>query len=130
VTRVWLIRHGASTAARASAIGATDPPLSDEGHAQAHLVAALMKGRPLMRVLSSDRERALETARIVAALHRLPVEATDALRELDFGAWEGRSLGDLWSEEPEAARAWDMDIRRTPASFGESVLGFAASFRP
>ncbi len=75
-----------------------------------------------MRVLSSDRERALETARIVAALHGLPVEATDALRELDFGAWEGRSLGDLWSEEPEAARAWDTDIRRTPASFGESVL--------
>jgi broad specificity phosphatase PhoE len=122
VTSVWLIRHGASTAARVFAIGATDPPLSDEGHAQAHRVAALMKGRPLVRILSSDRERALDTARMVAAPHGLPVEATDALRELDFGAWEGRSLGDLWSEEPAAAREWETDIRRTPASFGESVL--------
>lgn len=82
----------------------------------------MMRARPLMRMLSSDRERALDTARIVAAPHGLPVESTNALRELDFGAWEGRSLGDLWSEEPAAARAWETDIRRTPASFGESVL--------
>lgn len=122
MTRVWLIRHRASTAKRASAIGATDPPLSDEGRAQARQVAALIRGRPLVRMLSSDRERALATARILAAPHGLPVESTDTLRELDFGAWEGRSLGDLWSEEPAAARAWETDIRMTPASFGESVL--------
>jgi len=113
--RVWLIRHGVS------AVGATDPPLSEAGRVQAHQVAAAIRGRPLVRIISSDRRRALETAQIVAAPHGLVVEPTDLLRELDFGAWEGRSLADLWSEEPAAASAWEADIRATPPSFGESV---------
>jgi len=121
VTRVWLIRHGESMRAEGTAISVTDPPLTDQGLADAHILAATMAARPLVRVLSSDRERALATARVVAEPHRLQVESSAALREIDFGAWEGRSLADLWSEEPEAAKAWELDIRSTPASFGESL---------
>jgi broad specificity phosphatase PhoE len=115
VIRVWLIRHGAS------AVGVTDPPLSEEGRVQADEVATALRGRPLVRVISSDRRRALETAQMVAAPHGLAVEPTGLLRELDFGAWEGRSLADLWSEEPAAASACEADLRATPASFGETV---------
>lgn len=121
MTRVWLIRHAASTAVPGSAIGVTDPPLSGVGVDQARRLASAMSGRPLVRILSSDRHRALATARILSLPHGLAVEATAALREIDFGLWEGRSLGDLWTEEPSAARAWDEDIRATPPSFGESV---------
>jgi broad specificity phosphatase PhoE len=103
------------------AVGAGDPPLNDRGRVQAKRLAATMARRPLVRILSSDRQRALATARIVAAPHGVAVEATAALREIDFGAWEGRFLGDLWSEEPLAARAWEDDIRLTPSSFGESL---------
>lgn len=112
---MWLIRHGVAN------VAATDPPLSEEGRVQADQVAAALHGRPLVRVISSDRRRALETAQIVAAPHGLVVEQTDLLRELDFGAWEGRPLADLWLEEPAAAAAWEADLRATPASFGESV---------
>jgi broad specificity phosphatase PhoE len=122
---------------KGTAIGVTDPPLSDQGLADARVLAATMAARPLVRVLSSDRLRALLTARIVAQPHRLDVESSAALREIDFGAWEGRSLADLWSEEPEAAKAWELDIRSTPASFGESlndlegrVAMFWAGLRP
>jgi broad specificity phosphatase PhoE len=135
--RVWLIRHGASSAPPGLAVGSGDPPLSDVGREQSLQLAASMADRPLTRVLSSDRRRALSTARLVAAPHGLDVEATAALREIDFGAWEGRALGDLWSEEPESARAWESDIRLTPPSFGESldalqmrVVSFWDSFRP
>ena len=121
MTQVWLIRHGASTAPAGLAIGATNPPLSELGMVQARSVAALLADRPLVRVVSSDMERALATASIVAAPHRLAVEPTNALREIDFGSWEGRSLGDLWSDEPAAARAWEGDLAMTPSSFGESV---------
>jgi alpha-ribazole phosphatase/probable phosphoglycerate mutase len=72
-------------------------------------------------MVSSDRRRALDTAGIVAEPHGLVVEPSAALREIDFGAWEGRSLSDLWAEEPQAAEAWTDDIRRTPPSFGESL---------
>jgi broad specificity phosphatase PhoE len=78
-------------------------------------------GRPLTRVLSSDLKRALATADAIATPHRLVVESTPALREIDFGAWEGRSLADLWSEDPNAAKAWEDDIRSTPSTFGENL---------
>src|SRR2546428_187747 len=84
VIRVWLIRHGASTAPPTSAIGATDPALSKEGRTQADQVAGLLQDRPLVRVVSSDRRRALATARVVAAPHGLPVQPEAALRELDL----------------------------------------------
>jgi broad specificity phosphatase PhoE len=122
VNRVWLIRHGATTAPPGVAIGATDPPLSDEGYRQAGRLATELGGIPLTRVLSSDLKRALATADAIATPHRLAVEATPALREIDFGAWEGRSLGDLWSEDPDAAKAWEDDIRSTPSSFGENLV--------
>lgn len=121
MSRVWLIRHAASTALPGLAVGATDPVLSDHGREQARSLAAAMASRPLVRILSSDRRRALDTATIVADTHGLVVEATEALREIDFGAWEGRPLADLWSEDPEAAEAWTDDIRLTPPSFGESL---------
>jgi alpha-ribazole phosphatase len=121
VTRVWLVRHGTTTAPPGAAIGATDLPLSDEGLAQAGRVAADLARRPLARVLSSDLKRALSTADVIAARHNLVVEPTPALREIDFGAWEGRSLADLWSEEPGVAKAWEEDIRSTPPTFGEDL---------
>jgi broad specificity phosphatase PhoE len=121
VTSVWLIRHAESTRAPGTAIGVTDPPLSDQGVAQARVLAATLAPRPLVRVVSSDRQRALATARIVAQPHHLEVESSAALREIDFGVWEGRSLADLWAEEPDAAKAWEQDIRSTPPSFGESL---------
>ena len=137
MSRVWLVRHAASTALPALAVGATDPPLSDHGREQAQRLAEEMATRPLVRILSSDRQRALDTARIVAAPHRLAVEPTSALREIDFGAWEGRLLADLWIEEPAAAEEWTADIRHTPLSFGESlddlqrrVAAFWASLLP
>jgi broad specificity phosphatase PhoE len=103
------------------AIGASDPPLSDLGRAQARTLAAELAARPLVRVISSDLRRAVETATVIAAPHHLVVEPTAALREIDFGEWEGRDLSDLWSENPAAARSWEQDVRHTPDAFGENV---------
>ena len=121
MTRLWLIRHGASTAPPGLAIGASDPPLSALGRAQARSVAAALAARPLVRVISSDLRRAAETATAIAARHALAIETSAALREIDFGSWEGRDLGDLWLEDAAAARAWEQDYRQAPRTFGESV---------
>jgi 2,3-bisphosphoglycerate-dependent phosphoglycerate mutase len=121
VTRVWLVRHGATTAPPGVAIGATDPPLSAAGREQARRLAAELAEMPLVRVLSSDLQRAFATAEAIATPHHVVVEPSAALREIDFGAWEGRSLADLWAEEPRVARAWADDIRSTPPTFGEQL---------
>jgi broad specificity phosphatase PhoE len=123
---VWLIRHGATTAPSGIAAGATDRPLSSQGLAQARALGDRLAGRPLTRLFASDLARAVQTAAEIARRHDLRIEITPALREIDFGSWEGRSLTELWSEEPTAAAAWEADMRSTPATFGESFADLEA----
>lgn len=123
---LWLVRHGAADWPDGAALGWSDPPLTPAGEAQARAAARRLAERPLVAVHASDLRRARETAELVAAPHGLPVLAARALRELDFGPWEGRLLADLWREHPNDARAWEADIRRTPPQFGESVAELEA----
>ena len=117
--RLWLIRHAASDAPAGVAIGVSDPPLSSIGLAQVAQLVERMRDVPLGAVWSSDSSRARDTAAAIASSHGLSVLVTPALREIDFGSWEGRFLSDLWQEDPEAAGAWESDLRQTPAGFGE-----------
>jgi probable phosphoglycerate mutase len=70
-------------------------------------------------IYSSPLERALETARPIAAAQRKEVISHDGLLEVDYGSWSGRSLKSL-----NRLRLWRVVIR-TPsrARFpeGESI---------
>jgi broad specificity phosphatase PhoE len=118
---VWLVRHGDAGWPPGAALGWSDPPLTARGRAQAAAVGRRLAGRPLAAVHSSDLRRARATAEAVAAPHGLRVLVSEDLRELGFGAWEGRLLSDLWRELPEEARRWEADLRRSPPQFAESV---------
>jgi broad specificity phosphatase PhoE len=124
--KVWLLRHGETLAPPELAIGWTDVELAAEGRRQAEALGEQLASRPLRGVYCSDLRRARETAELVARPHRLPTQATADLREVDFGLWEGRRLADLWLENAEEARAWEQDMRRLPASFGETFQSLEA----
>ena len=128
MTRWWWVRH-APTHARA-AVGRTDAPadLSD-GAALARLAAAL----PFAPVVSSDLSRARATAdRLTGARPRLP--DAPALRELDFGDWEGLSFDAARARDPAAYAAFWADPGPARAPGGEGfddlrarVAGFVAA---
>jgi broad specificity phosphatase PhoE len=99
LNELWLVRHGAtewSTTGRHT--GRTDVPLTPEGEAQARALGALLDGRPFALVLSSPLQRALETCRLAGYGDK--VEATDDLREWDYGDYEGRTTTDIRTERP------------------------------
>ena len=123
---LWLVRHGQSAAPAGVAVGASDPPLSAAGLAQAQATAADLATQPLTAVYSSDRRRAISTAAVIAGVQGLDVAVDARLNELDFGAWEGRDLAELWQLEPAAAAAWERDLARTPPSFGENLAQLQA----
>jgi alpha-ribazole phosphatase len=123
---IWLVRHGATIAPTGVAVGWSDPPLSDVGRDQAAALAAELSGRRPASIFSSDKVRAIATAEAIAAVHGLRVAVDRRLREIDFGVWDGRHLRDLWSEAPEAAAAWERDLRVTPSAFGESMQDLEA----
>ena len=126
---VSLARHGETVAAAGVAIGWTDVGLSPLGRDQARELAARLAAVPLDVVFTSDLVRCRDTAAAIAAGRGIPVVATPDLRELNFGRWEGRCLEELWVESVDEAAAWESDIRRLPASFGETFDQFEARLR-
>jgi glucosyl-3-phosphoglycerate phosphatase len=117
--RLILVRHGQSTYnAQARLQGQCDPPLSDAGRAEAELLKPALARFDDDRVVTSDLQRASETA----ALLGYPRARTDArFREIDVGEWEGRSLSDF---PAGTETAWRGGPLRAPD--GESWEAFQA----
>ena len=102
-TTILLARHGETDwNAERRVQGKTDRPLNDTGRAQARALERELAGVRLVAVYSSDLSRALETARIVAGAHGLPVTPVPELRERDFGTWEGLTDAEILERFPEA----------------------------
>jgi broad specificity phosphatase PhoE len=102
--RLWLVRHGATDWSDAGRLnGWTDVPLNERGRAQATWLAGQLKGREFAGVWSSDLARAEETARLVLGQ---PVPDR-RLRELDFGALEGRRWEEISAEVQRALITFD-----------------------
>jgi broad specificity phosphatase PhoE len=102
-TTILLVRHGETDwNAQRRVQGKTDRPLNDTGREQARALADQLAGVRLAAVYSSDLSRALETARIVADAHGLPVTSVPELRERDFGTWEGLTDEEILERFPEA----------------------------
>jgi 2,3-bisphosphoglycerate-dependent phosphoglycerate mutase len=93
-TSVLLVRHGESAAvvdgvAPPSHDGQDDPPLADEGHAQAARLADRLAGERIDAIYVSPLQRTQQTARPLAALRGLEPVVVPDLREVFLGDWEG-----------------------------------------
>ena len=101
-TNVLLIRHGQSKGNAERRFGGhTATPLSSRGHKQAELTARTLKSESLTAIYSSDLARAIETARPLSHLTRLPIQGTTAFRERSVGVMEGLTFEDAAQKHPE-----------------------------
>lgn len=110
MTTLLLIRHATNDMVGKRLAGwLPGVHLNEEGKQQAAALAERLAGVPLHAVYSSPLERALETARAIAAPRGLPVHVRDELGEVRYGAWEGRSL-----EELKKTDLWPL-VQRFPS---------------
>lgn len=108
-TTILLVRHGETDWNADGRIqGQTNSPLNERGRAQARALADELAGDrdSIAAVYSSDLDRARETAEILAARLDLPVVVDPALRERNFGSWEGLMLDELEERWPGAWARW------------------------
>ena len=107
-TAILLVRHGETDWNRDRRVqGHTDVPLNDEGRRQARALAEELGEGAFDAVYASDLARARETAEILAAPCGLDVTQLEALREKNFGTWEGLTDTDVLDRFPDARpRAW------------------------
>ena len=130
-TRIYLIRHGATTlTAEDRFAGATEVPLAASGREQVARLAARLGGVGLTAVYASPMQRTMDTARILAAPHRLEVQTREGLREISHGHWEQLTRREVGEKFPEEAAAWEADPYTYAPAGGESGLAVTARALP
>ncbi len=119
--RVSLIRHAESEwNASGRWQGHADPPLSTRGQQQARDLAERMAGQPASILLSSDLQRARQTAEPLAAMLGIPLQVDPRLRELDVGRWSGLRRDEIEALDPDGLARFDSGDPAFRPGAGES----------
>jgi probable phosphoglycerate mutase len=126
--RVLLLRHGRTAwNAQHRFQGQADPPLDDTGKAQAFEVAALVGALRPDLVVSSDAQRALQTAAPLGEITGLGVQAEPRFRERSLGHWEGLTRYEVAERYPDEYADWvaGRDVSRRGGETREQVAARA-----
>ena len=119
---IYIVRHGQT---EWNILGKTqghgDSNLTAKGREQAELLAERMTKYPIDYIYSSDLGRAYQTAEIIGNKLSIEVEKTEALREMNFGTWEGRIIKDIIEEDPELYKMWRNEPHLAKIPQGETL---------
>lgn len=120
MTEILLIRHGETAwNAERRMQGHLDIPLNAEGARQAAAAGQALRNESLDAIISSDLQRALQTAHAIAAPHGMDVHIDPGLRERCFGGFEGLLYADIGARYPEAYAA--MQAREIDTRYPDGV---------
>ncbi len=116
-----LIRHGENDMITRGLAGRMPSVhLNQKGRLQAVKLAAMLAEVPVKAVYSSPLERAVETAQPTAAALNLAVQIRPGLTEIDYGALQGKTYGQV-----KRFKVW-RTVHESPAEArfpeGESLL--------
>ena len=115
-----LVRHGETLHNVAGiAQGWNDSALSDKGNEQVRKLAERIAEMQPTALYSSPLGRAMSTAEAIAEATGLAIQTNEDLREMGYGAWEGRSFLDVRSEYRSIYEQWIADPE-CPCPNGES----------
>src|ERR687897_1361 len=131
VTRVFLVRHGATAATEEDRFsGSSGAELSEKGRWQAARLGERLSQQNITAIYSSPLSRALETARIVAGHCGLEPVTHDGLREIGHGHWEGMKREDVERQFGPEYAAWEADPFTFAPAGGESGVAVVARALP
>jgi len=128
MTRILLIRHGHVDGIRPERFrGRADLPLTGRGMAEARAVAARVAAgwRP-SKVYTSPLARCMATGAAIAEACGVPTEVVDALIDIDYGAWQGRSCAEIEAGEPTLYGTWRTTPHLVRFPGGDSLQDLAA----
>lgn len=128
-TRVYLIRHAATTLEPGRCCGSLDVGLSDEGREQARRLAEALGGLELAALYTSPLERARHTAAAIADRHNLAPNELRGLAEIDFGKLEGRRFEEIAATHPDVYATWMSQPTEVDFPAGERFADFARRVR-
>lgn len=118
-THIYLTRHGETVwNTRKLMQGWKDSPLTEQGIKQARQLSLKLSDIPLNAIYASTSGRAVHTAEIIKGERSLEVIKMDALKELSFGSWEGKTFDE---NEKNSPKEW-IAFWETPHLFSNSTV--------
>jgi alpha-ribazole phosphatase len=118
-----LIRH-AETDMAGTFCGRSDPAVNAAGEQQICTLVSCLRDQLVEAVYSSNLRRASTTARAIADCFGIPLFCRPALREIDFGLWEGKRWDQIEEADPASSAAWIRSFPNLPAPEGEIFANF------
>ena len=124
-TIIWAIRHGQTASNRVGRIqGQTAVTLDDVGVAQAEALRPVLQQLPWTQAISSDLERAAQTARLALGDDAARLTLDPSLRERGLGELEGKHYSEL---DPTVRAALIEGVGRLDGvEGGETTAAFRA----
>ncbi|MDO8749070.1 MAG: histidine phosphatase family protein [Candidatus Omnitrophota bacterium] len=122
-TKIILIRHGQTDGnAKKQYCGLLDLELNENGRLQAKKLGCRLEKDNIHRIYSSDRKRAVQSARIIFKGRR--INRIAGLREINFGIFEGKSHQEIRETNADIYDKWLSDPYNTVVPGSESLMDF------
>jgi broad specificity phosphatase PhoE len=121
MTCLYLVRHGATDEIGRSFTGRLSGiSLNTEGREQAASLAEKFRDLAVRAIYSSPSDRARQTADVIAAAAKVPVQQNCAFHEIEIGDWSGATFETLNEQEDFRLFNSVRSLARPPA--GELML--------
>jgi alpha-ribazole phosphatase len=120
---ILLIRHAATDMA-GTFCGQSDPELNKRGLLQIEELLHTIRNADIGAVFTSDLRRAHATATAIAEAFDVKCHVSSALREINFGRWEGLTWEQIERKDPIYSPRWAAEYPNLPAPDGENLNDF------
>jgi probable phosphoglycerate mutase len=125
--KLHFLRHGQTASSRDNVHcgSGIDAPLTPDGAAMAQAFAAHYRDVQWRAVYSSPQQRAVATAQPLCEVLTLVPEVRDGLKEIGYGAWEGKTVAEVKHEYSSDYELWLSDPAWHAPTQGETAMDVA-----
>lgn len=125
MSEILFLRH-AETDMAGTFCGHSDPHLNVRGQLQVAELVDRLRTEKIRAVYTSDLHRAHATGIAIAEAFRVPCHMRAALREINFGNWEGLTWEEIERRDKDYSCRWVAHYPNLPAQGGENFPDFEA----
>jgi broad specificity phosphatase PhoE len=124
---LYFLRHGQTPASKEDMFcgSGLDPDLTDEGAQMAQAFAAAYRTLEWSAVYASPLRRTVSTARPLCEACGLQLELRDGLKEIGYGAWEGKTRREVERDHHDDYIEWQADPAWHAPTNGEPAVVIA-----
>ncbi len=125
--KLYFLRHGQTSSSRDNVFcgSGLNPALTPEGEQMAKSFAEAYAKTSWQAIYASPLQRALQTAAPIGEQTGLEVRVRDDLKEIAYGAWEGKTVAQVDGEFHDDHIKWTADPAWNAPTGGETAIVIA-----